>query len=52
MNVFVRQAKEAVIEKDMEELRASNPDSPIFKILEQVNLCNADWFARKREERV
>ena len=36
VNVRARQAKEAVIEKDIEELRSSNPDSPIFKTLEQV----------------
>eukprot|EP00904_Undaria_pinnatifida_P003102 jgi/Undpi1/12793/HiC_scaffold_7.g02460.m1 len=33
---LARKAKEAVIEKDIEELRSSNPDSPIFKTLEQV----------------
>ncbi|CAM9996011.1 unnamed protein product, partial [Laminaria digitata] len=36
LNSFVRQAKEAAVAKNMEELRSSNPDSPVFKILEQA----------------
>ena len=30
------QAKEAQVSKDMEELRSQEPDSPVFKYLEQV----------------
>lgn len=30
------QAKEAQVSKDMEELRSAEPDSPVFKLLEQV----------------
>lgn len=31
------QAKEAQVSKDMEDLRSREPDSPVFKYLEQVN---------------
>lgn len=35
--LFAVQAKEAEVSKDMEALRSSEPDSPVFKILEQVS---------------
>ncbi|CAM9823605.1 unnamed protein product [Pylaiella littoralis] len=33
---LARKAKEAQVSKDMEDLRSSEPDSPVFKILEQA----------------
>ena len=45
MESFLLQAKEAAVAKDMEELRSSNPDSPVFKTLEQVSSLIADWSA-------
>lgn len=36
LSIFCAQAKEAEVSKDMESLRSSSPDSPVFKILEQV----------------
>ena len=45
MESLLRQAKEAAVAKDMEELQSSNPDSPVFKTLEQVSSLIADWSA-------